>query len=128
MKTEIELSLNIDPTDPLAKILGTLYYDERRRAFDHGMMICAHGIYRYTKLPKGTKKITICFYKTGVPDSFEIGRRIVKRPYYTLRTLSYIETALYCMIDHPKVQLLQSFRGTLYRYYINGYKFFRIEY
>jgi hypothetical protein len=93
---------------------------------DHGVQICAKGLRRYVSLPASTKEITLVFFKRHVAESFEIGRRVVKPRRF--EAFLSTEIAAYCMIDHPNVQLLQSFRSELYRYYINGYKFFRIEY
>ena len=122
MKTEIELLLNYPPM-----ILGcNPYFEQRSDRFDHGAVLCARGLKRYVSLPKDTQKITIRFFKRYAPESFEIGRRVVPRKSYN--SLMFHEVQQYCMIDHPKTQLLQSFRYELYRYYINGFKFFRIEY
>ena len=118
MKTEIELTLNNVP--------GASYFQERDRIFDRGVQVCVKGLHRYVKLPKNTQKITLAFYKRRMPESFEIGRRTPKVS--KLCTLQLREILGYCMIDHPKTQLLKSFRSEMFRYYINGYKFFRIEY
>lgn len=131
MKTEIELTLNVGTENASidsipAHMQRFMYFQQRTRSFDHGAMLCAFGLRRYVSLPMGISKITLCFFKRHVDDSFEIGRRIVRRRSYN--SLTFTETRGYCMVDHPNTQLLQSFRHELYRYYINGYKFFRIEY
>ena len=123
MKTEIELTLS--NLRPLSIMPPLPYYIERATVCDHGVQICATGLSRYVKLPKDAQKITLAFYKRRMPESFEIGRRMT--PGVAPFTL-YRETKGYCLVDHPKTQLMISFRSALYRYYINGYKFFRIEY
>ncbi len=122
MKTEIELTL----VRPMHLVAGQLYYNERDRTFDRGVQICATGLHDYVKLPKNTQKITLAFYKRYRAECFEIGRRNVKASYS--QSLMFRETLGYCLIDHPKTQLLMSLRREFYRYYIKGYKFFRIEY
>ena len=119
MRTEIELCR--------FKHGGT-FFQERARVYDHGVSLCPKGVHRYVRLPKATKKITLCFFKRHVAESFEIGRRVLPLNANSLPSLLTREILGYCLLDHPKVPLLQSFRSELYRYYINGYKFFRIEY
>ena len=121
MKTEIGLTLA-----SYANMTSARYFQERDKMFDRGVQICVNGLRRYVKLPKDTQEITVCFYKRYVADSFEIGRRVPRVSKYC--TLPLREVLGYCMIDHPNTQLLISFRSELYRYYINGFKFFRIEY
>jgi len=126
LKTEIELYLNRDEAYEYDKTVPAGHFQERTQMFDHGVMICASGMYRYVKLPKRTRCVTLCFFKTQVAESFEIGtRRVPKHRYHTLM---FNEIRGYCLADHPKTQLLQSFRSELFRYYMKGYKFFRIEY
>ena len=119
-KPEIKLALNAAASESL------VYFQEYSTVCDHGVSLCAHGLHRYVRLPKSTREITLVFFKRHVAESFEIGRRVVPRKSYN--SLMFHEVQQYCMIDHPKTQLLQSFRSELYRYYINGFKFFRIEY
>ena len=118
---EIKLALN-EPGAP------THYFQEYLTVCSHGVQICAKGLHQYVRFPKDTQEITITFFKRYVAESFEIGRRVKSVPYYVDHSLMFREIASYCMLDHPNVQLLQSFRSELYRYYINGFKFFRIEY
>jgi len=126
MKTEIELHLNRAPEYAYDKTVPEGHFQQRTRMFDHGVMLCAAGVQRYVKLPKDTRQITLRFFKTQVAESFEIGRREVRS--HKHQSLLFRETRQYCMVDHPKTQLLQSFRSELFRYYIKGFKFFRIEY
>jgi len=126
MKTEIKLTLNRDPAYEYDKTVPAGHFQESDRMFDHGVMLCAGGVHRYVKLPKDTRQITLRFFKSQVAESFEIGRRKVRSRSW--QSLMFREISAYCMVDHPKTQLLQSFRSALYRYYIKGYKFFRIEY
>ena len=123
-KTEIELTLS--NLRPMGVMPPLPYYSERTQMFDKGVQICANGLNRYVTLPKGTEKITLAFYKRRMPESFEIGRREMRLTYS--QSLLFREIMAYCLVDHPRTQLLRSFRGELYRYYINGYKFIRIEY
>ena len=117
-KPEIKLTLN----EPGA----AQYFQQFTIILGHGVVLCANGLRRYVRLPKDTQEITLYFSKRYIPESFEIGQRVVPRKSYN--SLMFHEVQQYCMIDHPKTQLLQSFRYELYRYYINGFKFFRIEY
>ena len=126
MKTEIVLTLNQDPAYEYDKTVPAGHFQERTRMFDHGVMLCAAGVYRYVKLPKRTRQVTLCFFKNQVAESFEIGTRKVRKLKYA--TLLANEVRGYCMADHPRVELLLSFRRELFRYYMKGYKFFRIEY
>ena len=123
---EIKLTLNVDLDDEYGKTVNAPYFQERADVCDHGVQICAKGLHRYVRLPKGTTEITVVFFKRHVAESFEIGRRVVKAARFEGFMSSEIRA--YCLLDHPNVELLQSFRSELYRYYINGYKFFRIEY
>lgn len=124
-KPEIKLTSNVDR---LKYACGAVYFQEYTTVCSHGVQICAKGLHRYVKLPKDTREITVRFYTRYVVDSFEIGRKDIKRSPYSGNSLLFDETRCYCLLDHPNVQLLLSFRSELYRYYINGYKFFRIEY
>jgi len=125
-KPEIKLTLNCDPDDLFVKIANEPYFQEYTTVCDHGVQLCPRGVHRYVKLPKDTQEITLHFFKRRVAESFQIGRRPV--PLSQGRSLYFREIQQYCLLDHPKVRLLQSFRSELYRYYINGFKFFRIEY
>jgi len=125
-KPEIKLTLNTDPDDGFDKTQNVAHFQEYTTVCAHGVMLCAKGVHRYVKLPKDTQEITLHFFKRRVAESFEIGRRVV--PLSQGRSLYFREVQQYCLRDHPRVQLLQSFRSELYRYYINGFKFFRIEY
>lgn len=133
--TEIKLTLN---TAQAEQTHYAPYFQEfPDRVCAHGVQICAKGLQRYVRLPKDTQEITLVFFKRHVAESFEIGRRKVKArdPIINVgqagqpfgNAVSY-EVRCYALLDHPDVQLLQCFRHQLYRYYINGYKFFRIEY
>lgn len=125
---EIKLTLNCDPSDDFGKLQRAPYFQEYMTVCGHGVQVCAKGLHRYVRLPKATKEITLVFFKRHVAESFEIGRRTTVARYYRDNSLMFREIACYCLLDHPNVQLLQSFRSELYRYYINGFKFFRIEY
>ncbi len=105
---------------------GGQYFQQRDLVCDHGLQLCAKGVRNYVRLPPNTRHITLCFFKTQALETFEIGRRHVSLS--TGRSLFFREIRAYCLRDHPNLDLLQSFRSELYRYYINGYKFIRIEY
>jgi hypothetical protein len=128
MKTEIKLTLNVDPDDGFDKSQNAPYFQEYLTVCGHGVQVCAKGLQRYVRLPKYVREITLVFFKRRVVESFEIGRRAMQVRHYVGNSLMFREIQQYCLIDHPRVPLLQSFRSELYRYYINGYKFFRIEY
>ena len=127
-KPEIKLTLNCDPDDDFDKLQNAPYFQEYTTVCGHGVQVCAKGLHRYVRLPASTKEITLAFFKRRVVESFEIGRRPMLTRHYVGNSLMFREIQQYCLIDHPRVQLLQSFRSELYRYYINGFKFFRIEY
>ena len=125
---EIRLTLNTDPDDGFDKTANTPYFQEYTTVCSHGVQVCARGVHRYVKLPKDTKEITLVFFKRHVAESFEIGRRVLSLNANSLPSLMTREILSYCLLDHPSVSLLQSFRSELFNYYINGYKYFRIEY
>lgn len=136
--TEIKLTLNPAQAEQTHYAMGGYFQEFPDRVCAHGVQLCAKGLHRYVRLPEDTTEITLVFFKRRVAESFEIGRRKVKArdPIINVgqagqrfgNALTSSEIRCYALLDHPDVQLLQCFRHELYRYYINGYKFFRIEY